>query len=442
MNRGVFALFVRTMREENRRVMTYATRFLLVLLVLLVIGVNHSSFRYGGGAPGLRIFQFVTMLNLAFICIMGLSYFASAITEEKEDGTLGLLRMTDLNPLSILLGKSTSRLIGFLLILLTQLPFITMAVALGGVTLLQIVNCYAVLGAFAFLLANLTLIFSVMCRRTATAVSSTLLLLIVVFLGVFFLSHFFKSWLGSSLGFDTLSSWVWSTNPLKSLIEINSLGSSERIVMQPLSNIIIGIVFFVISWLIFDFFNQGEGRGAAPKASRRPAVASTKAFAGDKPRPADFAVTWREFYFRCGGVKRLWISFALIMGLSGLIMFVGGVMNRQSMDIEDVGGVLFTIGLMSAGVLWALEMGVVFKHERLNQTWAALTLSPKSIQRVAYEKVLASVVTILPSLLVAGFGLVLTSDQWHWSDVDGDFMLGLFLAVVFLVFSSHLIVCI
>ncbi|MGY8688993.1 MAG: hypothetical protein ACKVHP_14825 [Verrucomicrobiales bacterium] len=33
MNRGVFALFVRTMREENRRVMTYVTRFLLVLLV-------------------------------------------------------------------------------------------------------------------------------------------------------------------------------------------------------------------------------------------------------------------------------------------------------------------------------------------------------------------------------------------------------------------------
>ena len=90
------------------------------------------------GAPGLHFLQEMVWLNLVFITLAGLSYFASAITEEKEEMMLGLLRMTDLNPVAILLGKSTSRLVGALLLLLVQVPFVLLAVTLGGVGLLQI----------------------------------------------------------------------------------------------------------------------------------------------------------------------------------------------------------------------------------------------------------------------------------------------------------------
>ena len=54
------------------------------------------------------------------------------MAEEKEEQTLGLLRMTGLSPLSILLGKSTSRLCGALLLLAAQFPFTIFAVTLGG----------------------------------------------------------------------------------------------------------------------------------------------------------------------------------------------------------------------------------------------------------------------------------------------------------------------
>jgi ABC-type Na+ efflux pump permease subunit len=112
-----------------------------------------------------------------------LSYFSSAITEEKEEMTLGLLRMTNLNPLSILLGKSTSRLCGALLLLAAQLPFTLLAVAFGGISTRQIMAAYCTLAAYILLLSNLALLFSVTARRTAAAAFFTGLMLFIYLVG-------------------------------------------------------------------------------------------------------------------------------------------------------------------------------------------------------------------------------------------------------------------
>ena len=85
MNPGVTALFVRSLREEYRKPATYIARFVMITLILLMLLATRQQYRWGGGAPGLAVFQSVTMLNLLFIGLIGLSYFASAITEEKED---------------------------------------------------------------------------------------------------------------------------------------------------------------------------------------------------------------------------------------------------------------------------------------------------------------------------------------------------------------------
>ena len=93
---------------------------------------------------------------------------------------LGLLRMTDLNPLSILLGKSTSRLCGALLLLAAQFPFTLLAVTLGGVSARQIVAAYLALGAYTFFLCNLALLASVVARRTGQAAASSASCLVVL----------------------------------------------------------------------------------------------------------------------------------------------------------------------------------------------------------------------------------------------------------------------
>ena len=442
MNRGVLALFVGTMREENRRLMTYGVRFLLVLVALLVIGLNQREFRYGGGAPGLEVFKMVTMLNLISICVVGLGYFASAITEEKEDGTLGLLRMTNLNPLSILLGKSTSRLIGFLLLLLVQMPFITLAVALGGVSLNQVFSCYGNLAAFTFLLANLALVFSVMFRKTATAVSWTLGVLLFVFYGFRILGNLFQDWFGTGLGLLWLSEYIWQANPVDSMRKIFAVGFDETLIVQPVSNVAAGIVLFGLAWLIFDSFNHGEGRGTTPGAARRPRAWGRRTPSGPgasevKPRPGHLAVTWREFYFQCGGWKRLYLTFFLTLILAGLFIAIGPA-RHWDLDPEEIGQFLMAFGLLAFFLHWVLSMASVFKHERKNKTWSSLSLLPESVSRIAYEKVLASFISTLPGLLVAGIGFLLCHDEISFD--DDFFVLFAFFSLSWFVFGSHLVV--
>ena len=165
---ALLALFGRSVRDDTRSKTLLWARLGIAVAVLFSI-LRASSRTFGGGATGLSFFSSVVWMNFVVICVAGMSYFASSITEEKEEGTLGLLRMTDLSPIAILLGKGTSRMIGGLLLLLVQLPFAMLAITLGGVRMDQVMGCYALLGAFLFFACNVGLLGSVLSPRTGVA---------------------------------------------------------------------------------------------------------------------------------------------------------------------------------------------------------------------------------------------------------------------------------
>ena len=164
----LLALFLRSLRLHLRARSALVARVALIGIILFFLFAAHASATLAG-APGLGFFKLVMLLNLWFLTLGAVSYFASAITEEKEEGTLGLLRMTDLDPLAILLGKSTTRLCGALLLLAVQIPFTLLAVALGGIATRQIFAAYVMLGGYTFFLSNLALLASVIASRTAIA---------------------------------------------------------------------------------------------------------------------------------------------------------------------------------------------------------------------------------------------------------------------------------
>src|SRR5262249_37041925 len=99
MKLPALALFERSLRLESRSALMIMTRAGLLVLILCLLYPIQMTARSGfGGAPGLEFLQFLCWANLVCITLAGASYFASAITEEKEESMLGLLRMTDLNP--------------------------------------------------------------------------------------------------------------------------------------------------------------------------------------------------------------------------------------------------------------------------------------------------------------------------------------------------------
>jgi len=168
MTSPLLALFVRSLREDSRSKAVYWARSGMGAFILLVLA-GFAMANTWAGSPGRTFFTEIVILQAVSITFIGLSYFASAIAEEKEEQTLGLLRMTDLNPLSILLGKSTSRLCGALLLLACQFPFTVFAVTLGGISLGQIAATYFSLGAYTFMLCNIALLGSVLARTTPRA---------------------------------------------------------------------------------------------------------------------------------------------------------------------------------------------------------------------------------------------------------------------------------
>ena len=209
MKLPALALFERSLRLETRSALMIWSRTGLLVLILFELLPIQSMARIGRmGAPGLHFLQEMVWLNLVFITLAGLSYFASAITEEKEEMMLGLLRMTDLSPVAILLGKSTSRLVGALLLLLTQVPFILLAVTLGGVGLPQIAAAYGTLLAYLFLVCNLALLFSVVFRNTTTAAAFTLAVLLVFLIGHYWAAGI-EGYIATSRGLN-LHQGAWS----------------------------------------------------------------------------------------------------------------------------------------------------------------------------------------------------------------------------------------
>src|SRR5436190_2120256 len=124
--RALFALFVRSIRQDTRAKLPPILRAALVLILLLIIIGKHKDFgRFS--EQGLDLLVSVMLLNLGFLAVASVSIFPSAIAEEKEDETLPLLRMTNLSPVSILLGKFAPQLIAGVLLLAVQIPFTLIA---------------------------------------------------------------------------------------------------------------------------------------------------------------------------------------------------------------------------------------------------------------------------------------------------------------------------
>ncbi len=178
MFRKTLALLIRALRVDARSLRPHLIRLglLATILWLLYLASWQASFM---GAPGLQLFSGLTVTNTWFITIVGVTYFASAITEEKEERTLGLLRMADIGGASILLGKWLPRMIGMLSLIVVQFPFTLLAITLGGVTAGQVNAVYVALLLLLVSVGTYSLLFSVICRNTGTAVRLTFIVLLL-----------------------------------------------------------------------------------------------------------------------------------------------------------------------------------------------------------------------------------------------------------------------
>ena len=171
---NLLTLLNHSLRQESRSVPAHRFRIgsLLVATWMLLSAHYYTGFI---GTVGGAFIQSLIALDLVLILVAGSSYFGSVITEEKEQGTLGLLKLAGFSNAGLMFGKSTARILTALIIFLIQLPFAFLAIVLGGTSVTQIVAAYLTLAAFLVLLGNVGLFLSVVCRRNSTATALTFL---------------------------------------------------------------------------------------------------------------------------------------------------------------------------------------------------------------------------------------------------------------------------
>ncbi len=374
MTSPLFALFTRSVREDTRAKSTYWARAGLAAFMVVNMGIAVLA-RFVGGAPGLVFLQNAAWLQAVFLTISALGYFASAITEEKEEETLGLLRMTNLSPLAVLLGKSTSRLCGALLLVVAQLPFTLLAVTLGGVSSGQVFAAYATLAAYAFFLCNLAVLASVIAPRTGFAALGTGAVLLA-------------SWMGGKF-------WppLAAMSPFRRLDEIFSTGFlGSPVGWQVGSNLVVGLLCFLAAWGCFEHLCAGrtESRPVGGTFLQR---RFRGWFAPGRP-DALAAVAWKDFHFIHGGrlaqIAKTAISAVVVLGLIAVEMWHG----RNAW--QTVPSKVFYLSLLWLVAEAGFAASRIYACELHDRTLSSLALLPQSLPVTLSEKVAPCWRALLP----------------------------------------------
>lgn len=407
------ALTSRGLRRDTRMISNHLLRLGVVLVVyLMVFGAHISSLAVG--APGLGFFGSITYTTLVFSTLAGATFFATAITEEKEEQTLGLLTLANIRPLALIVGKFLPRLLNALLILTIVLPFALLAITLGGVMWNQVWAAYWSLFAHVVFMGTIGLFFSVICRTSTGSITWSILAMVLYFVGLPILAGLLSQlapYAGSSPaalqvigGVEELA----SASAFLHLSEILTTGfDGSAFGLQVLVNLALSALLLFLSWALFGVFN----RSAEGSAQALPMFDRALRVKRGSRRPWKYAITWKDFHYTAGGWP--WL---LLRGLGYLAVgFVAAFVSsdlRIDWDFRKTLGSVLVVSMMLFAVPVELTIlaSRLFRAEIKDGTWPTLVGLPRSIGAIAAAKLGGGLIGLAPALLVAGAGLLIAPD--------------------------------
>lgn len=414
-----FALFLRALRVDARLLHSHLMRLFLLAFVGVMLMVTQLVFSPVMGAPGLWFFQFITWINYGFATLAAGFLFAAAITEEKEERTLGLLRMADVGPLPLLVGKAAPRLVAALLILCVQFPFTLLAITLGGISWDQVTAVFCTLLAHVVLVGGLALLFSVVVRRTGTAIALTFLVVLPLSLFPPMLTFAFSTAAGVP------PAWVQSVLPvvLPVLHTIVAASAAPRLYgilltgfndgamgFQVLSNLAAGGGLFLLSWLLFDPCNRNlddEVRSSGPVAGilnrrKRRSLRSWR-----------LAIVGKDFRAQAGGWPLQCLRMLIYASFFLLFAVAVDYLFGSSVDLRDVGD---SIVMWTLFFILPVEIMILccrlYRTEIRDRTWPMLLNLPLSLPEVAYAKLAGALFALIPCAIWFCLGVSLNPEDF------------------------------
>ena len=160
-------IVTRELRLASRRARTYWIRGGLTLAAsIYVLGLLSPSFR-GVTSPavtGRTLFQLIGGATFFLCLIAGAFVTADALSEEKREGTMGLLFLTNLRGYDVVFSKLVAKSLNSFYALIAILPLMSLPILFGGVTPGEFIR-------LAFVLVN-TLFFSTAIGLAISSIST------------------------------------------------------------------------------------------------------------------------------------------------------------------------------------------------------------------------------------------------------------------------------
>ncbi len=188
-------IFEKELRVSSRRKRNYFLRF--AYLALLTVFIAYAwSMAMRGGRSGSAVFQLsrmpevgkqivTTIVWFQFLAIqfVAVTMLSSAISEEVQRRTLGVLMTTPIGSLQIVLGKLLSKLLQLVLLLAASMPLLAIVRVFGGVPWDYVLSSLCVTLTAAIFAGSVSLAFSTYTRQAHQVVARTALICFLLYAG-------------------------------------------------------------------------------------------------------------------------------------------------------------------------------------------------------------------------------------------------------------------
>lgn len=409
-----------------------------VLLVLFPLVIASDPRAVGGPGPMLL---WVLSSFMFFECMLaGVRYTSDCLSEEKREGTLGLLFLTSLNGFDIVSGKIIARSAPAVYNLVAGIPILALTLLVGGVAGQQIFALSITFVAAIFLSLSVGAFISSRSTGERSVLTQTLaLLLFLSFLPVI-LSQFSawmlsapgpKVYLNLPEGLVKLFSFLYSARFLSPYHAFMEAQRGFRPDLQPtlwvLLAISIGLLAYA-SWRIHNRFDESANAIApAQKSPRRRAFVPPSWMPGFNYNP----VLWLASGGRSG--------WAPVVGLSVLFLLFG-IICRIGLE-NNINWVRFVLIFGTLGAHWLYKFLVTaetcrqLNHDKRSGALEILLTTPIEAQKV----VRAQIVTTRRRWLLAGISLGLMNTIWMMEDgfIQDDIGVLLPISVGLIAFDSY-----
>src|SRR5215471_18012734 len=170
----------RELRIASRKPTTWRLRWIFAGVALITWFLLLTTSRSGMpvAEKGKMLFVAIGVLTLAFSLLAGVFQTSDCLSEEKREGTLGLLFLTPLKGYDVVLGKLIVTSLRAFYGLLAVLPVLSLPLLIGGVTPGEFWRMTIALMVILLFSLSLGMLVSAFSRDSRQACGTTLLILI------------------------------------------------------------------------------------------------------------------------------------------------------------------------------------------------------------------------------------------------------------------------